>query len=162
MTKEQIIHFKSSIERLNKAWQILQVIKSHPHHPLVSPAFQFALVEYSKPYTVSYGAELDSKGRPKHKYSLDKRHIPGNHLALHDRLLDARKKIHAHDDLSVKEANLHVKKTTHGKFIGVVQNVIYGTEELQNLDAIIDLIEQTLESMYVEDERLEQQLIPTS
>lgn len=160
--EEWFVYFVSCIDRLNNAWQILQEIKRQGGHPLVGPAFQFALVEYSKPYTVSYGTELDAKGKPKHRYKLDEKYIPARHRALHDRLLTARKKIHAHDDLSVKEAKLHVKKTEHGKFVGTVQNVIVGTEELSNNDLIIDLIEQTLDAMYMEEKRLEQQLPPNS
>ncbi len=63
--EEHFVHFVSSIDKLNNAWRILQEIKRHKGHPLVVPAFRFALVEYSKPYTVSYGAELDAKGNPK-------------------------------------------------------------------------------------------------
>ena len=160
--EEQYVHFVSSVDKLNNAWRILQEIKRHRNHPLVGPAFQFALVEYSKPYTVSYGAELDAKGKPKHKHLLDEKYIPGSRRALHDRLLAARKKIHAHDDLSVKEAKLHVANTGYRRFVGIVQNVIYGTGELSNIDDIIDLIEQTLDSMYVEVKRLEAALPLTS
>jgi len=160
--EEQYVHFVSSIDKLNNAWRILREIKRHRDHPLVGPAFQFALVEYSKPYIVSYGAELDARGKPKRKYLLDETHIPGSHRALHDRLLTARKRIQAHDDLNVKEAKLHVANTGHGKFVGTVQNVIYGTEELSYIDDIIDLIEQTLDSMYVEVKRLEAALPLTS
>jgi hypothetical protein len=160
--EEQYVHFVSSIGKLNNAWRILREIKLHGDHPLVGPAFQFALIEYSKPYTVSYGTELDAKGKPKHKHLLDEKYIPGNHRALHSRLLTARNKIHAHDDLNVKEAKLHVAKTGHGKFVGTVQNIIYGSEELSNIDDIIDLIELTLDSMYVEAERLKAALPLTS
>jgi hypothetical protein len=62
--EEQFVHFVSSIDKLNSAWRILQEIKLHKGHSLVGPAFQFALVEYSKPYTVSYGAELMPKANP--------------------------------------------------------------------------------------------------
>jgi len=149
MTEEEYIHFESSIHGLNYARSILLEVRQQKGHALAAPAFQFALVQYSKPYLMSFGAELDSKGKPK-KHKIENKHIPGNHRALHDRLLKARNKILAHDDLDVKEAKLHVADTASGKFVGVVQNVIYGTEELSNLDAIIDLIEQTLNSLYAE------------
>jgi hypothetical protein len=156
--EEEFVHFISSIDKLNNAWRILLEIRSNRDNPLVGPAFQFALIEYSKPYTVSYGTELNAKGKPKRKHLLDDKHIPEKHRALHNRLLEARKKIHAHDDFSVKEAKLYVKKTQQGKFVGTVQNVIVGTEELSNIDLIIDLIEQTLKSMYVKEKLLKQQL----
>jgi hypothetical protein len=150
MTEEEFVHLESSIDRLNYARWILLEIKQHTGHPLVAPAFQFALVEYSKPYLKSYSAELNSKGKPKEEHKVDNKHIPGNHRTLHDRLLEARNRIHAHDDLGVKEAKLHVANTASGKFVGIVQNVIHGTEEFSNLDAIIDLIEQTLNSLHTE------------
>ena len=156
--EEEFVHFVSSIEKLNNAWRILLEIRSNRDDPLVGPAFQFALIEYSKPYTVSFGTELDAKGSPKRKHLLNDKHIPKKHHVLHDRLLEARKKIHAHDDLSVKEAKLYVKKTQQGKFVGTVQNVITGTEELSNINLIIELIEQTLKNMYAQEKLLEQQL----
>ena len=132
----------------------------HEGHPLVGPAFEFALVEYSKPYIKSHGTDIDAKGKSKRKYLLDEKYIPINCRALHRKLLKARNKIHAHADLSVKEAILYVKNTLNGKLAFTVQNVVDRTDELWNIDKIIDLIEQTLESMYREEERLRQQLPP--
>ncbi|MEK7833454.1 MAG: hypothetical protein AAB401_20350 [Acidobacteriota bacterium] len=151
--EELYFHFESSIGHLNSAWRILQEIKLHPNHPLVNPAFQFALIEYSKPYKVSYGAEPDNNGKPR-KLSLDKRYIPANHSALHDRLIRARDTIHAHDDLGVKAPSVYVSATSSGMFVGLMQSVIHSTEELGNIDLIIDLIEQTLDRMYTESARL--------
>ncbi|MDX2039644.1 MAG: hypothetical protein SF097_00260 [Acidobacteriota bacterium] len=152
--EELYFYFESSIDHLNRAWRILQEIKLHPNHPLVNPAFQFALIEYSKPYKVSYGAELDSKGKPR-KLLLDKRYIPAKHSALHDRLIRSRDTTHAHDDLGIKDPAVYVSATPSGKFVGLGQRVIHGTEELSNLDLIIDLIEQTISEMCIESSRLE-------
>jgi hypothetical protein len=58
------------------------------------------------------------------------------------------------------EAKLHVAQTSHGQHASIVQNVIHRTEELSNIDMIIDLIEKTLDNMYVEAKRLENQLTP--
>ena len=69
--------------------------------------------------------------------------------------MDARDKIHAHSDLTVKEAQPHVAMTMSGKFVGAVQNVITGLEELVNIDLILAMIEQTLDRMYEEAKRLE-------
>jgi Mn-containing catalase len=41
-----------------------------------------------------------------------------------------------------------------------VQNVIHRTEELSNIEMIIDLIEKRLDGMYVEAKQLENQLTP--
>lgn len=150
--EEQHIHFASCIDNLNYAWLILQEIKKSESSPLISPAFQFALIEYAKPYRQSYG-ELQ-------KHKLDSRHVPTEHLDLHNRLLAARDKIHAHSDLTLMEARLYVAKTSQGLHASIVQNVIHRTEELSNIDMIMDLIEKTLNSMYVEAKQLENQLTP--
>ena len=60
------------------------------------------------------------------------------------------------------EAKVYITNTEHGRFVQMGQNVIYGTEELPNIDAIIDLIEKTLDSMYIEVKRLEAALPPNS
>jgi hypothetical protein len=150
--EEQYIHFVASMENLNHAWLVLKEIKKCGGHPLISPAFQFALVEYAKPYRQSYG-EL-------RRHKLDGRHVPPQHLDLHNRLLAARDRVHAHSDLTVMEAKLYVANTSHGLHASIVQNVIHRTEELSNIDAIIDLIEKTLDSMYVEAKQLEAGLTP--
>jgi hypothetical protein len=146
--KEQFIHLRSSIENLNKAWTVLLEIKKNKNNSLVWAAFQFALIEYSKPYKVSNGI-----AQKKHK--LDESYIPSNYLDIHKRILESRDKILAHADLTVKDAKLHVAQMQSERFVGIVQNVIYGTEELSNIDEIIALIEQTLDNMYAEEKRLE-------
>jgi hypothetical protein len=159
--EEKYVHFVSCINDLNNAWRLLQEIKLCKGNPLVSAAFQFALIEYSKPFKVSFGTVSNPRGKPiTHK--LGESHIPIKYIDLHKRIIDARDKIHAHSDLTVMEAKLYVKNSPHGKIVGAVQNKIYGTEELSNIDAIIDLIEQSLDSMYVEVKRLEAALPLTS
>jgi len=81
---------------------------------------------------------------------------------LHDRLLAARNGILAHSDLALKEARVDVARTTTGKFVGVVQNVLTGTEEFSSLDGVIDLIEATLRGLYVDVKQLERQLPPNT
>jgi hypothetical protein len=159
--EEHYVHFVSSIENLNNAWRILQEIKQCKGNPLVSAAFQFALIEYAKPYKDSFGVALNGKGKPI-KYKLDNTHIPDKYLDLHKRVLDARDQIYAHADLTVKEAKVYIANTSCGVHASIVQNVIRGTEELSNIDVIIDLIEQTLEKMYVEVKLLEAKLTPSS
>ena len=100
------------------------------------------------------------KGKPILR-KLDDSHIPAKHIELNKRIIDARDQIHAHSDLTVREARLYVKNSPHRRIVGAVQNKIYGAEELSNIDAIIDLIEQSLDSMYVEIKRLEAALETT-
>jgi hypothetical protein len=150
LQKEKYIHFATCIENLNNAWRILQEIKQSKDNLLVGPAFQFALIEYSKPYRHSHGTIK--------KYELDDEHIPFNHHKMHKRILDARDQIHAHSDLTVMEAKLYIDNTKYRKFVSISQNIIRGTEEFPNIDDIIDLIEQTLDSMYEKAKQLEAEL----
>jgi hypothetical protein len=148
--EEQYVHFVSCTDSLNSAWRTLHEIKQSPGNSLIGPAFQFAIIEYAKPYMTSFGIA----GRHK----LDDRYVPSAHRDLHKRLIDTRKKILAHSDLTVMEAKLHVANISVGQRAFIVQNVIHGAMQLTNIDSIIDLIEQTLVPMYVETERLENQL----
>ena len=159
--EEKYVHFVSCINDLNNAWRLLQEIKQCKGNSLVGAAFQFALIEYSKPYKVSFGTISNSKGNPI-PYKLDESHIPAKYIELHKKIIDARNRFHAHSDLTVKGAKLYVENSFHRKIVGTVQNKIYGTEELSNIDAITDLIEQSLDSMYVEAKRLEVALPVTS
>jgi hypothetical protein len=156
---EKFIHLRACIRTLNNAWRILQELRDGNAElcsaTLVGAAFQFALVEYSKPYLKSRGEEV-----PNHV--LDERFIPSHHLGLHQRIVEARNQIHAHSDITVMGAKLYVKNAPSGKIVGSVQNIIHGTEEYPNLEAIIELIEQTLDNMYVEEKVIEQRLPITS
>jgi len=148
--EEKYIHFENSIESLNNARRILNEIKRQKGNVLAGYAFQFALIEYSKPYKGSNSAIRNSKGKPAHKYKLGIEYIPQKHLPLHKRILEARDKFHVHTDLDIRDTKVY----KHEKYIGRSQNIIDGTEEMKNIDDIIDLIEQTLDAMYVEVKRL--------
>jgi hypothetical protein len=160
--EEKYLHFAYCIDNLNNAWRILNEIKRQKGNPLVGYAFQFALIEYAKPYKDSHSAILNSKGKPKYKYNLRNKFIPETHLALHERIINIRDKFHAHTDLSIMDAKVYITNSKNGKFVNRSQNIIYGTEEMRNIDGIIDLIEQTLDSMYAEVKRLEADLPPNS
>lgn len=155
--EEKFVHFTSSIERFNDTWRILQQIKKDKGHPLVIAAFRFALVQYSIPYKGSRSAEAKRKW-----HYLDSTYIPKEHFALHERLLAERDQLHAHDDLSVKDAALHVRDTADGPIVTKTQNKTYGIDEFGNIDAIIDLIEKTVKSMRADQLRLQQDLKPNS
>jgi hypothetical protein len=150
MTRDEkhYVHFVSSTDDLNEAWRILSEIKRSPGNSLAPAAFRYALIAYARPY-------LESQVDHNQRYKLDKTFVPLAYKDLHQRLIDARNHIHAHSDLTVREAKLHVTKTPGGRWVGTVQNVILGTEELPNIDAIIGLIEGTLSAMYEEAARLE-------
>ncbi len=157
--EERYIHFVSCIRNLNNALRILQEIKNSKE---VSPviiiaAFRFATIEYSKPYRDSLGKILNSKGKNA-RYKLGEDFIPSDMFDLHTRIVEARDKIHAHSDLSILDAEIYIESTAHGKYVSTSQNVIFDAEELPKIDLIIDLIEQTLDAMYEEERRLQEEL----
>lgn len=156
--EERFVHLVSCIRDLNNAWWLLREIKRcKDRTPLVGAAFRFALIEYSKPYRDSIGSVLNSKAKPL-RYKLDEGHVPADHRQLHKHILDGRDQIHAHSDLTVREAKIYVANTSSGKTAQLSENIIYGTEELPRLDDIISLIEGTLDSLYEEEKRREAQL----
>ncbi|MEP6947611.1 MAG: hypothetical protein ABJA02_16950, partial [Acidobacteriota bacterium] len=94
--EERFIHFVSCIEDLNDAWWILKQIKRRKKNSLAYTAFQFALIEYSKPYKISYG-----KVKNRHKgLSID--YVPLEHISLHNRIISLRDSFVAHSDLTIK------------------------------------------------------------
>jgi hypothetical protein len=155
LLEEQYVHLVACSDDLNEAWRILQHLHSNPENPLAGTAFKFAVIAYARPYTAS-------RGELKHEYRLPDRYVPIEHRPLHERLLHTRKKLLAHTDLTVKEARVHVAATNSGKFVGVLQNAATGTEEFSNIQAVLALIEGTLESLYPAIRKLEAQLPLTS
>jgi hypothetical protein len=138
--EEAYAHLVSSSNDLDQAWRVLHAIASNRSGPLTGAAFMFSVIAYARPYTTSRGEFR--------RYTLDLGHVPPEHRALHDRLMAARHKILAHSDLTVKEARVHVANMTTGKYVGVVQNILYGTELLSELEKVTDLVEKTLASVY--------------
>lgn len=149
--EEHYVHFVSCIKSFNSAWRILREIKVKPDSALIGAAFQFAIIEYAKPYTISFGTD-------RRRYKFDHRYVPSGHDDLHKRLIDTRNQILAHSDLTVMDAKLHVANSALGQSALIAQNIIHGAMELTNIDSVIDLIEKTLDPMYVEVRRLENQL----
>ncbi|MCP1289928.1 hypothetical protein NK214_06945 [Chromobacterium sp. S0633] len=151
--QEDYLHFLVCIDRLNNAWATLNSVKDAKDNPLIGPAFRYALVEYSTSYTRSDG--------PIKKYrALETKWIPCEFIELHERILKARSKVHAHSDLTVLEASLHVERVDQTIYVTVLQNMIHGLEELENLEDIIHLIEGTLDNLYKEQEVLKAALQP--
>ena len=150
--EEHFVHFVSCVTWLNNAWRLLNTIHTQPENPLIGPAFRFALVEYCKPYKLSHGINK--------KFKLDTSLIPKEHLPLHERIISSRDQIHVHSDLTVMDAKLHVHEIMGQRYTLIPQNIVYGTEELPNLQEIVALIEATLGNMYIQEKVLENALTP--
>ena len=152
--EERYVHFVQCTDDLNEAWSILQEIRRAPDAPFAGAAFRYALIAYARSYKTS-------RGESQRNHKLDTSFVPPEHLKLHRRILDSRDQILAHSDLTVREARVHVAATSSGKLVGVVQNLLRGTEDLAHLDSVVDLIENTLDGMYRRVRELEQ-LLPVS
>lgn len=159
--EESFVHFVNCIRDLNNAWRLLEEIKQcEKRSLLVGAAFRYALIEYSKPFRDSVGVVLSSKGKPA-RYKLDDRYVPPAQRHLHGELLARRDQLHAHSDLSVRDARLYVSQTAYGSMAQLSENVIHGTEDLARIDEIISLVEGTLDNLYKEEKRLESLLPPS-
>ena len=145
--QEKYIHFVNCIDSLNTAWRILNKIKEEKGNPLSYFAFQFALIEYSKSYKDANSAFKNKKGKPLKKYKLATDFIPQKSLALHKKITDARDKILAHLDLDIRDAKIYIQNTERGKNIARSQNLLNLAEEMENIDEIVNLIEETLDAM---------------
>jgi len=152
--EERYIHLANCIDSLNRAWRILKKIKGEKGNPLAGFAFQFALIEYSKPYKDSNSAYLNEKGKPLYKYKLANDFIPKNYLILHKHIINVRDKMLAHLDLDVMDAKVYVQSIEHGRNILRSQNIVDGAEEMENIDDIIGLIEGTLDAIRDEVRKL--------
>jgi len=148
--EEHFVHFVSCITWLNNARRLLNMIHTQSENPLIGPAFRFALIEYCKPYKLSHGINKNFK--------LGTLYIPKECLPLHERIISSRDQIHAHSDLTVMDAKLHVHKFMGQRYTLIPQNKIHGTEELSNLQEIVALIEATLDNMYAQEKVLENAL----
>ena len=148
---EAFVHFDICAERLNSTLLTLNRIKEHCDHPLVGPAFRFALIEYAMPYT-------RSDGKAKKRHSLDTRYVPQELLPLHERLIASRNQIHAHVDLTVLEPTISYHDLDGERLVLIAQNNISGLEELPQIDEIICLVEGTLKNMYADRDNLKKGL----
>jgi hypothetical protein len=153
--EENFIHFVSCIKWLNTAWWILSEIKAEQGkgNQLAGAAFRFALIEYCKPYK-------NSRGTTRKNFKLDMLYIPTHLHPLHKRIVDSRDQIHAHSDLKVTDAKLHIHESQGQRYTLTPQNLTTGVEELINIGDILELIEGTLDNMYPAQSDMENALTP--
>lgn len=148
--QEKYIHFVNCIDSLNTAWRILNKIKEEKGNSLSYFAFQFALIEYSKSYKDANSAIKNEKGKPAKKHKLATDFIPQKYLALHTKIIDARDKILAHLDLDIRDAKIYIQNTDRGKNIIRSQNILNLAKEMEDIEEIINLIEESLDAMQKE------------
>lgn len=146
-TQEKYIHFVNCIDSLSTALRILNKVKEEKGNPLSYFAFQFALIEYSKSYKDANSAFKNEKGKPVKKYKLATDFIPQKSLVLHSKIIDARDKILAHLDLDIRDAKIYIQNTEQGKNILRSQSFLDLAKEMEDIDEIISLIEETIVAM---------------
>ena len=139
---EDHLHLLVCIDRLNGAWKTLNAVEASGTHPLVGPAFRYALVEYATAFTRSDGPLNRNRTLPLSLVPIDKQE-------LHKRIIGARHQTHAHADLTALDAVLHVEYINGTKHVSHIQNQVHGLEELKNIVAIISLVESVLDNLYV-------------
>ncbi len=154
--EEEYVHYVGCIEDLNRGWCILQELRSIPKRTAVhAAAFAFALIQYAKPYTRSDG--VYKRGR--RGYTLPTPDLAVEDLELHRRILTLRRQVLAQSDLSLKEATVYVGPDRGVSRVAVVSNIL---PPLPECDAVIGLIERTLDKMYVERRRIEETFIQSA
>ena len=144
-SEECFLHLATCIWRLHSALETLRTVKaSSPENPLIPPAFQFALVEYASAFTRSDGQHK--------KYMLDVRYVPPQYLDLHKRIVTARHKVHAHTDLTIRNAKFTITGTKASPSAQVQGTHIDELKELPNIDQINDFLSESIGAMYVDSE----------
>jgi hypothetical protein len=66
---------------------------------------------------------------------------------LHTKIIDARDKFLAHLDLDIRDAKIYIQNTERGKNIVRSENILNLAQEMEDIDEIINLIEETLVTM---------------
>jgi hypothetical protein len=146
--EEAYVHYAECINSLNCAWHVLCELRAIDRKTAIhAAAFRFALVEYAKPYTRSDGTFK--------RYRLPPPSLPVELLALHQQILDLRDQVLAHSDLTLKEAQVYIASHGDHPLVGVASNSL---PTFPDSEAVITLIENTLDKMYVEIERHESAL----
>jgi hypothetical protein len=142
--EERYVHFIESIECLNHARKILLEAVNAKSGILTVAAHGMALIEYAKPYKQSFGEHK--------RHVLGEPELSEEDRKLHKAILALRDQVLAHSDLTVKEAVVHKEKIMNSEMITVISNV---AGPLPDANAVIGLIERTLDGMYREMSELE-------
>ena len=154
--EENFVHIDECVRSLNEAWYVLQEIRAVTKGTAIhAAAFRYALIAYARPYTRSDGEH--QKGRKAYKLARPK--LLTEELLLHDQIIDLRHKVLAHSEIIVKQAKVYA-----GRYGGRAKAIIVsnGLPEFPEIEAVISLIEHTLDSLYVERTLREEALAPTA
>ena len=151
--EEHYVHFAECIESLNSAWRILKELDSVAPGVVRAAAYRMALVEYAKPYKVSFGTH--KRGRD--GYVLPAPKLPPPDLALHKQILDLRDQVLAHSDLTLKDARVYASRVHGQPLIAIGSSRV---SSFPNTAEVIALIERSLDLMYLDLEQLDEAIAP--
>ncbi len=148
-SEEDYVHYVECIDSLNRAWWILQKLRETTQRDAITAAaFRFALVEYAKSYKGSDGICRNQKKR--NAYKLPTPSLSVEDLVLHQQILNLRDQVLAHSDMTWKEARVYLNSYEGKLHASFMSN---GDLPFPEIDAVIGLIERTLEIMKIEEAR---------
>jgi hypothetical protein len=150
MTKDEEIYLflSQSINILDDSLNILVELKNENITPILfNAAFRYSLIEYSKPFVSTNGLLKSAQETPvKIKYDIIN-FVPPEKLDLHQRIINSRHQFHAHGDMTVFDAQLNIQDSQEGKIVIISKNIVHGSQEFENVDHIISMIQETLNNM---------------
>ena len=141
--EDRFHHLATCISNLQSALETLRTIRdASPDNPLIPAAFRFALVQYASPFTTSQGQTK--------RHILDSRHVPPEYVDLHNRIVTARHKVHAHSDLTLANARFKATGTESAPSAEIQGTYIDELAELPNIGLIIAMLNESIGKMYDE------------
>jgi hypothetical protein len=146
--EEEFVHYTECCQSLNNAWNTLKELQGLEKLTGYIPrsAYYYALVEYAKPHNNSFGIAKSG-----HKLRNPPSQLNSTELELHGQIMQLRNQVLAHSDLTVSGAKLIIF------FYGGKPQALIGQNylpQLPDINAVVSLIERTLDNMYLVRERL--------
>lgn len=146
---EKYVHFQFCLTSLNRAWGIIDsILLSDERNGITRAAYELALIEYAKPFKISFGYE-------NRRHSLSTPNFSEDELALHNRLLRLRDKVLAHTDIPEKDVKVYLGSSTDPRIPMMIQNT---GPDLPELERTQELIETVLNDLYTQLPKIEDKL----
>lgn len=144
----EYIHYQESITSLNRSWRTLcELEASESGNAIWSAAYRMALIEYCKPFKVSYGKNRE-------RLSLATPDLDHDDLALHEKILSLRDQVLAHSDLSVLDASVCYDRNALFPVPLIVSNAFVELPEVTDIKNLVELVLDVLYSKQGEYEQL--------
>lgn len=146
-TEGYINYLAMCVERLSSCHQTLVDVKADLGHPLVRPAFRYAIVEYITLFSQS----KDTHEPPRY---IPVACVPTKHEVLHQKLKADRHQLHAHADMSVLERSLTFTDKRGLPITTTTFSHVDDLAELSNIDEFLDLIQGVRDNLFAERAKL--------